>query len=155
MQDIVIEQFSQCWMMLQQAIENVPDNLLYRNQSDWIFAKVVYHIIETADFYIRETPKGMEWGKRFPINWEVDSLEIISDVINKSSLLEYLDKVTSKLVIKVQTFNQETWLLKDEFGEWFASIFSKFLYLLRHTMLHIGELSKALREVEGKKIVWN
>ena len=97
----------------------------------------------------------MEWGKQFPINWEGDSLEIIRGKINKSTLIEYLDEVANKLVIKVQKFNRETWFRKDEFGDWFASIFSKFLYLLRHTMLHIGELAKALREVEGKKIVWN
>ena len=155
MQDAVIEQFSEGWIMLKQAIENAPDELMYGNQSNWIYVKVIYHVIETAEFYIRDTPQGMEWGKQFPINWEGDSLEIIKGKINKSTLIEYLDEVANKLVIKVQKFNRETWFRKDEFGDWFASIFSKFLYLLRHTMLHIGELAKALREVEGKKIVWN
>ncbi|MHA2169306.1 MAG: hypothetical protein ACXAB7_05375 [Candidatus Kariarchaeaceae archaeon] len=154
MQNELINQFNQCWVMLQQAIDKVPDELLYRDENDWRYCKVTYHTIETAEFYVRDTPAGMEWGKWSNVNWKTDTLETIKDKLTKEDLFDYLKDVAVKVESKLQDFDQEKLREKDGFGDWFPSITSKFLYLLRHTMLHIGELSRALREVEEEMIVW-
>ncbi|MHA2365864.1 MAG: DinB family protein [Candidatus Hodarchaeales archaeon] len=153
---ILLNQFNSSWSMLHQAIENIPEKMWLDTKNDWSFSFNVYHIIETANFYIKNDPKDMIWGKRANIDWNNDSESNIIEKkskITKNDLLIYLDetKVTISEVLESMADNEL--MSKDDF-KWFNSIIEKLLYLLRHNMHHIGELNKTLRDYECKRIEW-
>jgi hypothetical protein len=54
----------------------------------------------------------------------------------------------------IQSFSDKEMMQKDGFGEHLRSRYEKFLYLLRHSMYHIGELSRSLRERDNVKVIW-
>ncbi|MFX0114942.1 MAG: DinB family protein [Candidatus Hodarchaeota archaeon] len=154
--DVLLNQFNSSWKMVQQAIENSPQELWPKTTNDWTFSYVVYHLIETAEFYCRSMPEGMEWGKKAGINWETDSeiakREKIAE-ISKEDCLNYLKEMEDRLAGILAAVNESELLEKDGF-HWFSSKFEKMLYLLRHNMHHIGELNKALRDCDGDRIKW-
>ncbi len=157
MRHSLLNQFNNAWKILEQAIEVVPDEEFSKNINDWSYSYTIYHVIETAEFYTREKPGGMGFGNRIGIDWNNDSSELIIEKklkITKSLLLEYLNEVKENFTDKVDSQNDDEILAKDDFGEWFPSIYEKYIYLLRHNMFHIGELSHSLREVEDIKISW-
>ena len=59
----LLAQFNSTWKMLEVAITNVPDEYWYGIDKEWNYARTVYHIIETQEFYIQNTPEGMVWGR--------------------------------------------------------------------------------------------
>ncbi|MFX0085031.1 MAG: DinB family protein [Candidatus Hodarchaeota archaeon] len=157
----LLSQFNRNWNMLHQAIDNVPEELWKEVQVDdfentWSYLWNIFHIIETADFYSRNTPENMEWGKRAGINWDNDPPEVIvnkKDRIQKSHLKEYLKEIEDRITEIFDSKDDLELFKKDNF-HWFQSIFEKYLYLLRHDMHHIGELNKALRDWKCTRISW-
>lgn len=143
--------------MLYQAVQNASETLWLKNINEWSFSWVSYHIIETADFYSRDTPNGMEWGKYTGINWKTDTEKEILEKkssITKQSLLSYLEAIESRITQVLELRSESELFSKDGFEEFFPSILEKFLYLLRHDTYHLGELSKALRDHECKRLKW-
>jgi hypothetical protein len=63
-------QYQGMWMMLRQGIDKIPDDHWKFGSDKWFYSLRVYHIIEAVEFYIRDTHKGMQWGKRLgKVNW--------------------------------------------------------------------------------------
>ena len=157
----LLKQFNRNWNMLRQSIENAPEKHWKEVQIDdsekvWSYSWNIFHIIETADFYSRNTPENMEWGKKAGINWDTDLPEVIAekkDLITKLHLKKYLKEIEGRIT-KIFESNNDLELLKKDNFHWFQSIYEKYLYLLRHDMHHIGELNKALRDWKCKRISW-
>ncbi|MHA1304337.1 MAG: hypothetical protein ACTSQE_12240 [Candidatus Heimdallarchaeaceae archaeon] len=153
---ILQKQYNSGWDMLEQAINKVDLEKMYMTEKEWKFVKFAYHIIETADFYSRSTPEGMKWGSKANIDYKEDTEEIIEKKwreLAKSDLLRYHNEIKEKIsTILTKTTNVD-FMLKDDF-HWFDTILEKYLYLLRHTMYHIGELAKALRNWDCSHIKW-
>lgn len=144
---LLSRQFSSSWKMLHQAIENAPDIYWLKWDNDWSFSWNIYHIIETADYYKRSTPKGMEWGKKAGGKTKKTK-------ITKEQLLVYLEEVEYQISDLLEKSSDEDLLGTDEFDDGHLVILEKLLYLLRHNMHHIGELNKALRDWECERIKW-
>ncbi|MFW9993836.1 MAG: DinB family protein [Candidatus Odinarchaeota archaeon] len=154
--NILLKQFNCSWNMLREAIDKVPQDLWAKVAVEWSFSWVVYHIIESADFYCRNTPEGMEWGKRAGIERGKDSESVVSEKksgITKEILIIYLDEIKEKLSRVLGATTDSELLTRDGFT-WFDSVLEKFLYLLRHNMHHVGELNKTLRDNECERIRW-
>ncbi|MFX0141474.1 MAG: DinB family protein [Candidatus Hodarchaeota archaeon] len=154
---ILSKEFKNSWCILRQAIENIPDKYWLKSVNDWSFSLTIYHIIETAEFYSRDTPEGMKWGKRAGINLETDSNEMIDRKqanITKELLLVYLGEIEEQIAKYIENFKDDDLYEKDGFDPHLKSILEKLLYLLRHNMHHIGELNKTLRDWDCQRISW-
>ena len=161
----LIGNFKGTWQMLHQAIDKIPDDrwhdgICEREPVDteskrWFFSFVVYHVIETAEFYVNTTPDTMEWGKKAGFNWE-NVKNIKSDIlprITKELVLEYLAEIEERVNSFVSDSTPQSFLEKDGF-HWFPCILHKLIYLLRHTTYHVGELSRMIREWECELLHW-
>jgi hypothetical protein len=97
----------------------------------------------------------MEWGKRAGY-----SLENVKDIkkdilpkITKELVLNYLQEIEDRVKSFLSNSSVESLLEKDSF-HWFSSVLSKFIYSLRHTTYHVGELARVLREWECDLLHW-
>lgn len=148
----LLSQFSRTWKMLRKAIENCPDEYWYGSDKDWNFSRTVYHIIETQEFYFRDSPEGMVWGK---LLGDVDNKDLPADAVYpaKGILIGYLEDMEKKTTTHLKNITFDELLEKDGF-KWFSSVFEKYLYLLRHNAHHLGELGRMLREWDCKRMKW-
>ncbi len=152
---IISKEFQNSWNILRQAIKNIKDEYWFTVAKDWSFSWTVYHIIETAEFYSRNQPEGMEWGKRAGINWETDSEEEINQKksnLTKENLLIYLGEVEDRIVNLLNNYTDEELFTTDGFDGGNLVIFEKWIYSLRHIMHHNGELNKVLRDSDCQRI---
>ncbi|MFX1300901.1 MAG: hypothetical protein ACFFDE_08150 [Promethearchaeota archaeon] len=150
------KQYQGMWIMLRQGIEKIPDDQWRFGKDKWFYSLRVYHIIETVEFYARDTHEGMEWGKRLgKVNWwEEISAEAASLLITKKAALKYLAEMEKEIIKLLKVCSDEDLLKQDGF-HWFSSIFEKLLYCLRHSIFHVGELAFALHGLECERIKWS
>jgi len=124
------------------------------SENYWCFALTLYHILETSEFYLRSNPKGMEWGKRGNIQ-----LDNSSDFKNKvktitmNLIIDYLTEIQQSNSSFFKNMTDPQLLEQDDFT-WFPSIFDKLMYLLRHNMMHLGEINKYLRDLNLPRLSW-
>lgn len=154
--------------MLRQAIKNVPDESWsagldhrYGSWVDtevmniWYYSYVVLHLIESADFYSRDDTDDMVWGGAIGgIDWKKESPHVTASRIAKKDMLKYLAKIESVLEAKLNSFSDKDLLESDGFAKSHPNRFSKFLYLMRHTMYHLGELARVLRNCNCERLKW-
>jgi hypothetical protein len=161
-------QFGSCWNMLRQAIKNVPDEKWssgldhrYETWIDtevmniWYYSYVVLHLIESADFYSQDDTDEMIWGGAIGgIDWKHESPHETASRISKKAMLQYLRKIESSLDAKLDSFSDKDLLEPDGFSKSHPNRLSKYLYLIRHTMYHIGELARVLRTYNCERLKW-
>lgn len=164
----LIQQFQSSWLMLRQSIENIPDDRWAvgieiiektwaeaKGQNIWFFSERVHHIIETVEFYTFDNPGTMKWGGRIGgIEWKKESPQVTASRIKKDDMMVYIDEIESRLAKKLRSFTDNDLFETDGFSEWQPSRLAKFLYTMRHSMWHIGELSRALRDWECERTNW-
>ena len=164
----LIRQFESSWLMLRQSIENVPDEKWAvgiksidkpwsetKGVNIWYYSDRVYHIIQTVEYYTNDDPKIMKWGGRIGgIEWRKESPEVTASRIKKDDMLEYVEETEKKLREKLLSFSDSDLFETDGFSDYLDSRFTKFLYTMRHSMWHIGELSRALRDYDCKRTSW-
>ncbi len=148
-------QFKGTWDMLRQAIDKVPSECWTRGKENWCYSLRVYHVIETAAFYSRETPEGMKWGTRLGTEdwWEKMTAQEAAELLTKEDMTAYLKEMEVHVETALAAYTDASLLEQDGF-HWFASILEKYQYLLRHNSYHIGELALALREWDCERIKW-
>jgi uncharacterized damage-inducible protein DinB len=149
----LLSQFKSSWNMLRQAIDNVPEGCWNKTNNDWTFSDTVYHTITTQEFYFRDTPEGMGWGRLYgdPKN-KVDDPEKYYP--SKQILLEYQGRLESEISEYLGSKNDSDLETNDGFKEWLPNVHVKLLYLLRHNSHHIGELARMLREWDAERVSW-
>jgi len=164
----LVNQFESSWKILRQSVENAPDEKWAigmkpinkpwaeaKGQNIWFFSERVYHIIQTVEFYSYDKPDFMKWGSRIGgIEWRKESPEATAARIKKDDMLEYLEETKDKLEKKLKSFSDDDLFETDGFSEWQSSRLAKFLYTLRHSIWHIGELSLALRSYDSERTSW-
>ncbi len=152
----LLSQFNRHWDMLKQAIENYPDEEWGKDEGEWTFSYIIFHIIETTKFYIANSPDEMNWGARAGIDWEKDSKEKIAKAkidMSKKFLSDYMNEIKEKTTELLENISEEELTNTDSF-QWFKSILEKLIYLLRHNSVHLGELSKTLRDEGFERMIW-
>jgi uncharacterized damage-inducible protein DinB len=151
-------QFQEMWEMTRNAIEQVSD--VYWTQGikedkEWFYSLRVYHIIETAEFYARDTPKGFQWGARIgEVNWwERLSHKEVAEKIIKGDMRVYLNDIAKYIEGNLKKAADKGLLKIDGFQE-FSSVLEKLQYLLRHNTYHLGELTMQLRALGHERVKW-
>ncbi len=155
--EVLSQEFHHTWQMLRQAIKNITPSKWNERIHDWSFSFTVYHIIETAEFYNRNTPEGMEWGKRAGFSWTENSDEEILErmaALTKEDMVNYLNDIEESITKYLANVSVEDLFTTDGFDNGKLLIIKKLLYLLRHNMHHIGELNKFLRDIDSTRINW-
>ncbi|MBN1330562.1 MAG: DinB family protein [Candidatus Heimdallarchaeota archaeon] len=149
----LLSQFASTWKMLKQAINIIPDEYWYMTNKEWTYSYTVYHIIETQEFYLRNDPEGMQWGRL--LGGEIDNENIPAEekYPSKAVIIDYMEKIETKIIEHLQNISNEQLFQKDGF-KWFSSVFEKLLYLLRHNAHHLGELGRMLREWDCERMRW-
>lgn len=164
----LVGQFDRSWEMLTQAIEKVPDkrwresveiiDVPYsetKGMNVWYFADVVFHTIETVDFYTGDGPEGFEWGGRIGgTDWKKESPAMRASKISKKDMLQYISETKARLNNKLSSFSEDEVFEGDGFKPHQATRLEKFIYTLRHSMWHIGELGRAMRNWDCERISW-
>ena len=164
----LIDQYNRSWVMLLQAIENVPDEKWTdsiesieipwsetKGMNVWYFSNVVFHTIQTVDFYTNDNPDDFQWGGRIGgIDWKTESPAVTASRVTKKDMREYLVETKDKLNEKLSSFSEEDFFEQDGIKEWQASRLAKFIYTVRHSMWHIGELGRAMRDWDCERITW-
>jgi len=149
-------QFKDKWNHLNQVIDKVPEEKFHEGEDNWRFSWILFHIIETADFYSRNTPDTIKWGHKAGFDWKKSSKEEIAEkrlAITKNLLREYSKEIEQRIEQFLSDVSDRDLLKKDDF-HWFDSILGKLVYMLRHNAFHIGELARILRGWDGNKFKW-
>ncbi len=68
----LLEALGLTWDMYEETIRSIPDGHWRTGDIDYLIpARLVYHVLETADFYSSEKPEGFPWGQRFNVDpWD-------------------------------------------------------------------------------------
>ncbi|NHJ12159.1 MAG: DinB family protein [Candidatus Thorarchaeota archaeon] len=151
----IANQFAASWKMLRAAIDLVPEEKWHGGMGKWYYSYTVYHIIETAQFYMRNEPGDMKWGARAGYEWH-ESIDIKTEIlpmITKQLVRSFLDEIQSSLDDIMGAITDNAISTQDGFY-WFRSVHDKLLYLLRHTAHHLGELARTLREWKLDPVKW-
>ena len=148
-------QFSRSWKMLEAAIASVTDEKWHSGVGKWFFSLTAYHVIETAQFYMGSDPDAMKWGGKAGFDWKegIDVKKKILPKLTKDLVKSYLTETREKLNSLLSSMTNQDLQQVDGF-HWFDSIFEKMVYLLRHNMHHIGELSRTLRDWDCEPVKW-
>ncbi len=95
----------------------------------------------------------MKWGAKGNIDWEEKTpiKEKIAS-LSKGFLSDYLELITKQTESLLE--EKTTLLLETDEFHWFPTRLDKYLYLLRHNLMHIGELNKALRISNNPRLKW-
>jgi len=146
------------WTMTRQAIAQIPEKGWTQGaerDNKWFYSLRVYHIIETAEFYSRDTPEGMQWGARLGVVnwWEKISHKDAAEKVVRGDTLVYLNEMQQYIENLLKRVSAEELLRKDGF-HWFSSILEKYQYLIRHNTYHLGELTMQLRVHGNDRIKW-
>ena len=98
---------------------------------------------------------ALKWGGKAGFEWE-DGIDIKKKVLpklTKDLVKSYLTETWEKLNSLLSSLTIQDLQETDGF-HWFGSIFEKLVYLLRHNMHHVGELSRTLRDWDCKPVKW-
>ncbi len=97
----------------------------------------------------------MKWGSRIGgIDWTTESPEVTASRITKKNMLDYLEETKTNLNKKLRSFSEDNLFEADGFSGWQDSRLAKFIYTVRHSMWHIGELGRAMRDYGCERISW-
>ena len=156
---VLSRQFNNSWSLLLQTINKVSDAqwdhyISFDPDNFWIYSLTIYHILETTEFYMRDSPDGMIWGKKGQIDWG-NKLPLQTKIthLTKPFIKQYLGEIKEKMT-SLFTLTQEDQLFATDGFSHFPSVLDKYLYLLRHNMMHIGELNLFLRQSKHPRINW-
>ncbi|MHA2299953.1 MAG: hypothetical protein ACXACD_03260, partial [Candidatus Thorarchaeota archaeon] len=99
--------------------------------------------------------EGIVWGGAIGgIDWKKESPHTTASRIEKNDMLIYLKKIESSLEAKLDSFSDKDLLEPDGFAKSHPNRLSKYLYLMRHTMYHLGELARVLRNCNCERLKW-
>ncbi|MHA1552347.1 MAG: hypothetical protein ACTSUP_09850 [Candidatus Heimdallarchaeaceae archaeon] len=140
--------------MLKDAVSKIEGDFWKEKKNKWTYGYALFHAIEAIEFYMSNSKD--EW---IPISdVSANSEEIETNTLrnkDKQFFENYLlevELITAKTLAKL---NDEDFLENDGFSErGFTSRLHKFSYVIRHTMVHVGELSKTTRDNNMKGIRW-
>ena len=140
--DALANQFQRAWEMLRGVVRRVPEDRWHADDDRKLTpARWALHTVETVDSYMGTSMDGYPWGKRF-CDWEGGEAE---ELPTRDELLAYADEVAGKLDERLRGLTEEAAAAESPFHWTGASLLGHWLYVLRHTMHHTGELNMLLR----------
>lgn len=153
MGEALLEAFKLIWEMYDDALENIPGEHWSTGEIDYLIpARQVYHAVETADFYSRDSPEDFPWGQRFDgrcFDFPPEELP------TRERAQEYHDEVRVKVTDWIRGLDALGILARERSFPWTGSVvLGRVLYLLGHYRQHLGELNAELRRRGLPRVEW-
>ncbi|MHA2100484.1 MAG: DinB family protein [Candidatus Kariarchaeaceae archaeon] len=156
--DFILHDIDNSFKKVERAIENMDQLQWGQVFNRWSYAKTLYHIIETYEFYIYDGPEGFRFGSELGVDLKVlpeNEVHWITGNKDKEFYKNFLKRVTSLVNNRLSEFSEDQLLENDKFGEWgFHNRLHKLSYVVQHSMMHLGEINKTLRDLEKDTIKW-
>jgi len=140
--------------MLKDASSRIEGDFWKKRENNWMYGYTLFHAIEAIEFYMSESAKDWIPLSGVSENSEEKESETLKTQDQKF-FKKYLAKVETKTFDVLDKYNDEDLLETDGFSpRGFTSRLHKYTYVIRHAMVHLGELSKTLRDLGMKGIKW-
>jgi len=140
--------------MLDDAVTRIDGDFWKNKENNWMYGYVLFHAIEAIEFYLSDSAKDWIPLSGVSENSEEKETETLM-TLDQRFFKNYLAKVEKESFKILSKFNDHQLLDNDGFStRGFTSRLHKFSYVIRHAMVHLGELSKTLRDLEMKTIRW-
>jgi hypothetical protein len=139
--------------MMDKTLEEISEEHWLTEVNNWVYTDVIYHLIITQDFYIRDSPEGMKWGELHGDN-ELKETCPEKYYPNKETLLEYHSQVKERVETYLNGLDDFKLIDGDGFSNHLPNIHEKLIYLLRHNAHHLGELALIHRTLNISRINW-
>lgn len=138
-----IEQYGQTWRIFEGIVKDFDnDSWIQTGRGTNTPARISFHILQGVKFYIEDSSTIIfASGKRFERNWITVKEE---ELPSQNDILECINemKVKTEIWLSEMNYNSENkafdWAGKTKLGV--------VIFLLRHNLYHIGELSSLLNE---------
>ncbi len=149
----LLESLSLTWDMYDDAIKEIPDEHWSTGEIDYLIpARLIYHVLEAADYYTRPTSEGYPRGHRFGADWESATPDQLPD---KGDAKDYLTDVKAQVESWVLGMGDEGLLAPEPDYTWTGStLLGRSLYMLAHCRQHLGEINAELRRRGLPRIKW-
>ncbi|MCG3260490.1 MAG: hypothetical protein H7644_12120 [Candidatus Heimdallarchaeota archaeon] len=140
--------------MLKDATSRIEGDFWKEKENNWMYGYVLFHAIEAIEYYMSDSAKDWIPLSGVSENSEEKETETLKTQDQKF-FKNYLAKVETRTFEVLEKYKDQDFLEKDGFSpRGFTSRLHKFSYVIRHAMVHIGELSKTLRDLNMKGIKW-
>ena len=137
----LLDQYQRSFRMLVAEIGNF-DEVQWLHGIDFfqVPVKVAMHIADCLDFYFSgKNPDDYRWGYRFGGGWWELPVDRLPD---KALVLDYIGEIEARIVAELGALYDEDlsrpFPIADDSG---ATLLGHYIYALRHTLHHHGELS--------------
>lgn len=147
------EQYAAGLKMVQDIIEKCDNNLWNDYTREVVINQVVYHIIDSTDFYLSNNKKEVDSYKP-KLGVDDGTFHDPNLKFTKQQLLDYLEVIKEKANKKFNNLTLEDLDGKPLFDWHGTSVLGSLLYNLRHIMLHVGALHVRLNEVSKEPLNW-
>ncbi|MBM3476719.1 MAG: DinB family protein [Armatimonadetes bacterium] len=149
--DSLAAQFARCWEMLRDVVRKTPEER-WRADANPQFtpARWALHAVQAVDAYQCTSLAEVDWTPRFchGLDGPVEQLP------TRDQLLTYLDEVAASLETRLCGMTDEEMLSPPPFHWTGATYLEHWLYGLRHTHSHLGELNMLLRIAGDETGIW-
>lgn len=138
-----IQQYGHTWRMFERLVKDFDaEAWLQTGRGAITPARLALHILLGTQYYLDEkTPFQYPSGKPFEIDWQTIKTD---DLPSQNDILAFIREIKEKT---------EKWLIDLEYGAenesfpWAGKTqLGVVIFLLRHSLFHIGELSSLLNE---------
>jgi hypothetical protein len=149
----LIEQLDRAWDILMESVEGFSEEE-WRSGPDYqlVPARLVHHVIETAEFHTRPSAEEFVWGDCF--GEELETVDPVA-LANRGETLEYMKLVRRQVKSWIKKLGDEG--LKSPDPSFICPgtyHLDRALYLLRHIQHHVGELSAELKRRGHSRPTW-
>jgi hypothetical protein len=143
-----IDQYNHTWNILEGIVTDFDDVSWASLEHGYIVpARLAFHILKSTHYYIEEPSDiPLPSGRPFDVDWlemDVNDLPLRSDILHA---LEVFRTKTEKWLSDMDLNAKNTAF--DWAGETKAGVV---IFLLRHSLYHLGELNALLYESKGGK----
>ena len=136
----LIDQYKRAFKMFYEELAHFDDDQWIKGVDSFqVPVKMAMHITDTLDYYFSgKSPSEYTWGHRFGGGWWEMKAEQLPD---KATIVEYAQEIEERVVAELSALEDTD--LSKPFGVdgSAATWLGHYVYAIRHTMHHQGELS--------------
>lgn len=146
--EVIRSEMDATFKMLKEAISRIEGDFWKEIHNNWMYGYTLFHVIEAIDYYTSDSAES-----RVPLsNVSADSEEKEKQTLltkDRKFFENYLIKVELKVIKVLGKYCDQDLLENDGFStRGFKSRLHKLSLVMRHAMVHVGELSKTSRNLK-------
>ena len=151
--EILERQYESCFATMREVMEGCPEeDWRISDHPRFIPSRLTLHILETIEYYIGDS-------REFKESQFGDSECLTPETLpSEKSLFGYFHAVRDKLYIKLHSLGDEEFLSPETLftdSEEGYMLLDLYIYTLRHTQHHVGQLVEELRRRGIKSPRWH